>query len=87
MEIIDTLVDKLASYKGVVLSSVPNSADAAKDGSGEGTADSSEMEISQPPPASSVPQADAKPASEAAKEKQVACLSRASLAVFYLELI
>ena len=57
VEIIDTLVDKLASYKGVILSNTPKPADAGKNGSAEGSAAHTRMEsnasASQQPAASS----------------------------------
>ena len=75
MEIIDTLVDKLASYKGVILSSAPESGDSIKEGAAEGSTTDTQMEstpsASQPPAAGSDPQADAKPPQDAAKDKQV----------------
>ena len=75
VEIIDTLVDKLASYKGVILSKVSKSEDAAREGAAEGSSADTQMEstplASQPPAASSGLQVDAKPAQDAAKDKQV----------------
>ena len=75
VEIIDTLVDKLASYKGVILSGAPRPGDVAKEDAAEGSAADTQMEsapsTSQPPAAGTGPQANSKPAQDAAKDKQV----------------
>lgn len=75
VEIIDTLVDKLASYKGVILSNTPKPGEAGKDGSAKGSAADTRMEsnasASQQPAASSSHPADPKPAQDASKDKQV----------------